>query len=143
MSELIRTATKSAGDFPLRRTREIKCHDLGVNDELLVMDLSADRAYFFNASMTTVWNLCDGTHSADQIAQSLAETFDDSEAVDLEQTVREALETLGGLDLLDVVGRQQERPASRPASRLLTENTSQKHSQLPRTILPDQPNRPT
>ncbi len=100
MSKQGPATTESAGvhDLPLRRTRGIECHELG--DELLVTDLPADRAHFLNASMATVWKLCDGTCSAAQIAESLGEVFDCSHAGDLGRTARKALETLASLDLL-------------------------------------------
>ncbi len=100
MSKQVRAETKSAGahDFPRRRTRGIECHELG--DELLVTDVPADRAHFLNTSMATVWKLCDGTRSADQITERLAEFFDCSQAGDLGQTARKALQTLAALDLL-------------------------------------------
>ena len=92
------TETVGAHDLPLRRTRGIECQELG--DELLVTDVPADRAHVLNASMAMIWKLCDGTRSADQIADSLAEVFDVSRADELGRVAREALRTLVGFDLL-------------------------------------------
>ncbi len=95
-----RTGSELGGapDRPRCRTQDIDCQKL--DHELLVIDAAADRVHFLNASMAAVWSLCDGTHAVDQIAQGLAETFDCSQAGDLDDTVREALTTLADLDLL-------------------------------------------
>ncbi len=100
MSEQAQAATFSPGtqDCPLHRMTGLELHELG--DQLVVGDVSADRAHFLNASIAAIWKLCDGTRSADQIARRLAETFDCSQAEGLGRTVEEALETLAGLDLL-------------------------------------------
>ncbi len=100
MSEQPSAGPKGANEnnSPLRRTRGLECLEL--DDELLVTDVPSDRAHFLNASMAAVWRLCDGTRSADQIAESLADVFDCSQSGDLGRTARQALETLADLDLL-------------------------------------------
>ncbi len=105
MSEQVRAGTSSEGahELPQRRTRRIECQKL--DDELLVTDLAAERVHFLNASMAAVWELCDGTRSADQIAAGLAETFDCPQSADLGRAAREALETLADLDLLSAAVR--------------------------------------
>lgn len=90
--------SETGTDHPQRRMQGIECQEL--DDELLVTDVPADRAHFLNASMAAVWKLCDGTRSADQIADRLAEDFACSPADDLGRMVREALETLARLNLL-------------------------------------------
>ncbi len=115
-----RQAETYAHVSPLRRARGIECHQL--DDELMVTDLPADRAHFLNPSMAAVWKLCDGTRPADQIAESLAEIFDCSQTGDLYRTVEEALETLGGLDLLR--GDEQADQGARPAPAVSRSSTN-------------------
>lgn len=43
------------------------------NDETMVYDLTADRAYLLNETSAFVWQMCDGTHDLSKISRALAE----------------------------------------------------------------------
>jgi hypothetical protein len=44
-----------------------------VNDGLTVFDSATDRVHYLNATAAIVFTLCDGTHSASEIASFVAE----------------------------------------------------------------------
>jgi len=47
-----------------------------VTDGLTVFDPATDRIHYLNATAAIVFTLCDGTHSAAEIARFVAESFE-------------------------------------------------------------------
>lgn len=72
--------------------------DLG--DEYLIYDRPRDQVHVLNGTARKILLLCDGVHTAEQIAAALAETYGIDEATardDTKRTLRE-LSELGALD---------------------------------------------
>lgn len=57
---------------PIQRTQSIKMQEIG--GELLVYDQKIHQAHCLTGTALTVWNLCDGQHSVEQIANHIART---------------------------------------------------------------------
>lgn len=51
----------------------LKCEDLG--SELLVYDEGRDAYHLLNSTARLVWELCDGSRSAEQIADEVARVY--------------------------------------------------------------------
>jgi hypothetical protein len=72
------------------RAENLDVHD--VENGLVVYDTNTDRVHYLNATATVVFELCDGTKTADAIAELVAAawTLDDSP----DETVRACLDQL-------------------------------------------------
>ncbi len=84
---------------PRQRTLGLDYQDFG--DALLVMNPAADVVHVLNPTMAAIWQLCDGTRAAEDIAAALAGAFDCRDAEDLLGSAREALLLLSELNLLE------------------------------------------
>ena len=91
-------ATATSSPNPARRRKGITSHSFG--DKLLLSDDHRNRVHVLNAGMAVVWELCDGRHSAEQIAGGLAQRFECSPDDDLDAATDAALAELTSLELL-------------------------------------------
>jgi len=66
---------------PKTRTNNILTQEL--IDETLIYDLKNDRAFCLNQTSAIVWDMCDGTKSVSEIAESLSKTVNDDVSEDL------------------------------------------------------------
>lgn len=91
--------------FPKARSKGLSVEDVG--DELLVYDLDAHRAHSLNLGSATVWRLCDGRRSIDDINLAAAEALGVEPDVNM---VRQALQQLTDAGLLasEPVGTRRE-----------------------------------
>jgi hypothetical protein len=89
-SEPKATEVPASSRKPLARSDELVVEELG--DELLVYDLTADRAHSLGAAAAQVWRACDGTRSVEALSAELG--------LDGE-TIGRALDELSGCNLLD------------------------------------------
>jgi GGDEF domain-containing protein len=62
-----------------------------VGDEMVVLKFNADFAHVLNTTAAAIWELCDGKHSLDEIANRICERFE----VSFEQA-REDIEQIIG-----------------------------------------------
>ena len=60
-------------NHPKARNNELVVQEL--KDEVLIFDLSINKAYSLNPTSTMIWNLCDGTSSVSDISRKLSEQF--------------------------------------------------------------------
>jgi hypothetical protein len=70
-----------------------------IDNEIVLLDSKGSQAGYLNATAAAIWQLCDGTRSAADIAATLAQLVDqpaDSLVADVEQTI-ETLEAAGVL----------------------------------------------
>jgi hypothetical protein len=95
------------GKGPLARSADLIVDSIG--DELLVYDTLSNRAHSLNSVSAVVWQACDGTRSARDIA---ARTAVDLPAVEL------ALDNLADIELID--GHQRTGISRRAALRRIT-----------------------
>lgn len=58
---------------PKQRNQSVKIQKIG--SELLVYDQKVHKAHCLTGVALTVWNLCDGEHSVDQIAAHIAQSL--------------------------------------------------------------------
>lgn len=89
-SERKASAAPTNARKPLARADELVVEELG--DELLVYDLTADRAHSLGATAARVWRACDGTRNIEALS---AEVGLDTDTVD------RALDELDGCKLMD------------------------------------------
>jgi hypothetical protein len=71
-----------------------------VGQEILVLDRSEDLVHQLNPTASSIWELCDGTHSLTDIAQQLVDTLDIDFLTALHDvtTILQQLHTLALLD---------------------------------------------
>ncbi|MCO6510276.1 MAG: PqqD family protein [Aridibacter famidurans] len=84
--------------YPVHRQNDLVVQE--VDRELLVYDLNSHRAISLNETAAAVWNLCDGTRSVEDLAESLSKRF--LEPVPAEAVLL-ALEDLAEVGLLESV----------------------------------------
>lgn len=82
---------------PTQRTKSIKIQEIG--GELLVYDQKIHKAHCLTDMALTVWNLCDGKHSVEQIAGQIAQN---SGNFPNEDEVWQVLTQFSDADLLEV-----------------------------------------
>lgn len=70
-----------------------------VDLDLLLLDTEAENIHQLNETASFIWNHCDGGKSAHQIAELLASEF----AVEPELALKDVVETLGKLRVLNLV----------------------------------------
>lgn len=71
-----------------------------VGEEFAILDPRTHQLHILNPSAAAVWILCDGTLTADEIADQLAQAFQRDAGEDTACDVREALSTFQAQDLL-------------------------------------------
>jgi hypothetical protein len=76
---------------PPRRATDIQGKDLG--DEFLFYDHGRDRVHVLNETARTIYMLCDGNRTVEQIVQEFARTYE----LDDETAERDTRETLASL----------------------------------------------
>ena len=81
---------------PLARKTDIVVQEL--ENEVLVFDLSVNKAFCLNETCRAVWVKCDGTRSIAQISKELGKEIDSSINIDF---VRLAIEQLKQDNLLE------------------------------------------
>jgi len=86
----------------------------------LLFDSRTDEGHVLNAVGALVWDYCDGTLGAEQIADELASLL--PEAAELREDVRAMISALAGKGLL--VGSEAPLPAAAPASTTPTSATT-------------------
>jgi len=82
-----------------RRRNGVQGKDLG--DEFLFYDHSGDRVHVLNATARTIYMLCDGDRSVEQIIQEFARTYE----LDDETAERDTRETLASLVQCGLIDR--------------------------------------
>lgn len=70
----------------LRASPAVNAHAL--DDELVLYDSGANRAYVLNASAASLWQLCNGSSTVDQAIHELADTYNR----DLDEVTRDVVE---------------------------------------------------
>lgn len=70
-----------------------------LDDNIAVYDDVGQLMILLNSSAGAVWNLCDGTHTVDEMVTELAETYPDGAAV-IRDDVRETLRKLAEIGLV-------------------------------------------
>lgn len=85
------SAPTSAQAAPRQRVALIRRQ---AGSETLLYDPASDEIHVLNATALAVWELCDGQHSAAQIAERLQTRFSDLPDGDASATVQEALALL-------------------------------------------------
>jgi hypothetical protein len=69
------------GEIPLSRKHDIVIQE--IDGEVLIYDLSKNRAYCLNQTSSMVWNACDGTKSVTEISQSLSKQLKQNVSEDI------------------------------------------------------------
>jgi len=97
-------------DFPSARSKDLIIEELA--DEVLVYDLSTDKAHCLNRMSALIWKNCDGTTSESELAVILQRELGTPTST---QVVKLGLEELAGHGLLqeDVVASPGERLSRR------------------------------
>ena len=70
-----------------------------VGDEVVVLDVEADKVHQLNGTASSIWRMCEQAESSEAMAKILAEQYDVSPDVALKD-VNETLEKLQALKLL-------------------------------------------
>jgi PqqD family protein of HPr-rel-A system len=73
-----------------------------LEDECLLYDETRGRIHVLNAVAAEVWEMCDGTHSLEAMADAVRAGYDVPGDVDVVDDIRSVLATLARLDLLDL-----------------------------------------
>jgi hypothetical protein len=81
--------TNRGAGFPKARSNDLLIEDLG--GELLIFDVSSNRAHCLNGSAAAIWRHCDGTRSLATLAEHL---FPGLEASDAQRLVSVGVERL-------------------------------------------------
>ncbi|MCP4548627.1 MAG: PqqD family protein, partial [bacterium] len=83
-----------------RRRSGVRAKDVG--GETILYDTDREAIHVLNATAGVVWELCDGSHSVEEIAGRLAEAFEatDDAGLDVESDVVDVLATLAKRGLL-------------------------------------------
>jgi len=97
---------------PRARTKDLLIEEIG--GEVLVYDLSTNRAHCLNSSAAAIWKHCDGSRTVGELAKHLFPSVSPSSG---EQIVRIALDRLHRRRLLE--GEVQAPPADLSRRRLL------------------------
>jgi len=92
----MRLKTNSDDQLPKARTRDLLMEE--VAGELLIFDVSRNRAHCLNASAAAIWQHCNGARSPVELAEHL---FPGVEPAEREQLVRVGLERLRRRHLLE------------------------------------------
>jgi hypothetical protein len=92
----MRQNTNRGPGFPRARRKDLLVEDLG--GELLIFDVSANRAHCLNGSAAAIWRHCDGTRSLASLAEQL---FPGLEASAGEHLVNVGIERLRRRRLVD------------------------------------------
>ena len=73
-----------------------------LGDETLLYDADGGVIHVLNATAQVVWALCDGEHTSEEMAQTLADQFDlGDQFIDLATDVQETLAVFAQKGLLD------------------------------------------
>lgn len=72
-----------------------------VGAELMIYDSANKVIHVLNTAAATIFQLCDGSHTPEEIAKALEETFDDVERVQAYEDVKRTLEVLEAKQLLE------------------------------------------
>ena len=86
-------------DAHLTPSGTIQGRDLG--DEYLFYDRKGDQVHILNGTARTIYLLCDGTRSVEQVARAIAEQY----GIDLEQARRDTSEAVDQLIRLGLLRR--------------------------------------
>ena len=70
-----------------------------VQEELVILDSDSQKVHRLNSTAGFVWNHCDGTATAEQIAADLAKSY----AVDLEKVLPDVVEAIAALQTLGLL----------------------------------------
>jgi pyrroloquinoline quinone biosynthesis protein D len=70
-----------------------------MDDEVVILNRETGEVHRLNHTASYIWDLCDGTHTAQQIAEQLASAFDEPVA-QVSDDIQQALTSLRGLGLL-------------------------------------------
>ena len=93
----------SPGDDPpctLRPLRATNVLTQGLGGELLLYTAHQKKTHVLNPTARRIWELCDGNHSVETIAQKIRETCLVTGGHDVERDVRKTLENFASKDLL-------------------------------------------
>lgn len=60
-------------DYKPKAKENLTIQDLG--DETLIYDPESEKVHVLNATAQAIWNLCDGSHTIEDIQKSLANTY--------------------------------------------------------------------
>ena len=82
-----------------RPNRRTEFEERVVEGEMVVMDKESEQIHQLNQTASFIWQLCDGEHDRQQIAEELAAAFD-VDADTAQQDVAETLEKLEEIGLL-------------------------------------------
>ena len=75
-------------------TRRAEFEERIVEGEMVVMDKESEQIHQLNQTASLIWQLCDGEHDQQQIAEELAATFE----VDTETAQHDVADTLKKLE---------------------------------------------
>jgi hypothetical protein len=82
-----------------RPNRRTEFEERVVEGEMVVMDKESEQIHQLNQTASFIWQLCDGEHDRQQIAEELAAAFD-VDAETAQQDVADTLEKLEEIGLL-------------------------------------------
>ena len=71
-----------------------------VSGDLVLYDPSNGDVHMLNATAATVFQLCDGTHTPEEMAETLVESFNDVDYAQAYEDVKSALDTLEAKSLV-------------------------------------------
>ena len=74
-----------------RRRGEFSSRQAG--QDLVLYDSERGRLHVLNPTASAIWNMCDGSHSPDEMAGTLARSFELSPQVDLVQDVNSIIDS--------------------------------------------------
>ncbi|UCF67134.1 MAG: PqqD family protein [Acidobacteriota bacterium] len=94
-------------EFPQARV-DVKVVDLG--SELLIIDDRRRRFHFLNSTARRIWDLCDGTHSRNEIEAEIARLFPATPVERVRHDVDKALEELEREEVIVWVAAELPRP---------------------------------
>ena len=72
-----------------------------VEKELMLHDSAAQKVYALNPSAAFVWNLCDGTHTIEQMIAAAETQFGNTTQVDISQDVHQTIDWFNEYGLLE------------------------------------------
>ena len=82
-----------------RPTRRTEFEERTVEGEMVVMDQESEQIHQLNETASFIWQLCDGEHDRQQIADELSEAFE-VDPQTAQQDVTKTLEKLEEIGLL-------------------------------------------
>ena len=70
-----------------------------MDNEVVILNRETGEVHRLNLTASYIWDLCDGTNTAAQIAEQVAAVFDQPDA-EVNEDTQQALDSLRGLGLL-------------------------------------------